>query len=355
MSNHDRVVELLSRWEDLREQGQDVSSEELCREAPELLPELNHQLQQLRAMEWLDHGDDDLSVPSLSSSPSLSPTMVTEVKIPSALGDRYQMESLLAEGGFGQVWRATDTVLLRPVAIKVTSVNCFAEARRVARLKHHGIITVHDVGNANGLCYIVFDLVEGRTLADEIARGPMRWSRAAELIVEVAQSLQFAHEKGFIHRDIKPSNILIDGDGRPVLADFGIAVTECELKHEAVTSAGTLAYMAPEQLQAAPSTDFRSDVYGLGVVFYELLTGRVPFQHPTLSGLRHAILHGEPISPRHWNPAIPEDIAAICLQSLSTRIEDRYRSVKQLAEAITRHLSPDMFESNRDEDSSNVE
>lgn len=334
MSDQSQVFELLSQWDDLREQGREASTEEICREYPELLPELTRQIQNLKAMEWLDRSaEESVSSATGTSRPGLR-NQLPELQIPGVLGGRYQIEHLLAEGGFGQVWRATDIVLLRPVAIKVTAVNCIAEARRVAHLKHHGIITVHDVGNTDGLCYIVFDLVDGRTLADEIPRKTISWRRAAELMIEVAESLQFAHDKGFIHRDIKPSNILIDGDGHPVLADFGIAVTECELKHEAMTSVGTLAYMAPERLRVPSTTDFASDVYSLGVVLYESFTGRLPFEHPTLSGLREKILQGAPITPCHWNPEIPEALGRICLQALAIRAEDRHRSSKLFAEEI---------------------
>jgi serine/threonine protein kinase len=145
---------------------------------------------------------------------------------------------------------------------------------------------------------IVFDLVEGSSLAEKIKQGAMSWQSSARIVAEVAENLQFAHNKGFIHRDIKPANILLDERGSPVLADFGIAITECELRHETLTSVGTLAYMAPEQLQVGRLVDARTDVYAPGVVLYELLTGRLPFVTPTLSGLRAEILASEPPSPR---------------------------------------------------------
>ncbi len=340
----DSVASLLVKWDELRDAGNEVSADELCRESPDLLLELMAQIRQLKAMDWLD--SVHIESTSTSYKTMIEKPLVTGLErrsVPVTLGGRYEMESLMAEGGFGQVWRALDTALLRPVAIKVTTVNCFAEARRVAQLKHQGIVTVHDVGNADGLCYIVFDLVDGSTLAHRLAQGSLTWRESARIVAQVAECVQFAHEKGFIHRDLKPSNILLDDNGMPVLADFGIAVTECELRHEAMTSVGTLAYMAPEQLQVGRSIDVRTDVYGLGVVFYELLTGRQPFSSPTLSGLREKILQGGPPAPRscHFeqgHPEIPEPYERICLKCLSTEMDDRFASAKLLAHTLKQQI-----------------
>ncbi len=305
-----------------------------------MLPELKIQIDRLKAMDWLDAASEP-STSDLEVSPTddLLESLIGQATIPAVLGGRYEMKSLMAEGGFSQVWRALDRSLGRPVAVKVTTVNCYSEARRVAQLKHHGIVTVHDVGNADNLCYIVFDLVEGHTLEEQIRLETLDWRQSARIVREVAQSVQFAHNKGFIHRDIKPANILIDESGAPILTDFGIAVTECELRHEAMTSVGTLAYMAPEQLQPGKSIDVRTDVYGLGVVFYELLTGRRPFSQSTLSALRAAILAGAPPAPRSLNSAIPEPVERICLKCLSPKREDRYPHAKDLAEAIAQQLA----------------
>ncbi len=335
MSTHETIEHLLALWDEQRQQGFDVPVEQLCAETPELLTALRDQIGRLQAMDWLDDSVDDASGSvdrPMTVSPHESP--LGEASVPAVLGGRYEIQRLIAEGGFAQVWRALDTALQRFVAVKVTTVNCYAEARRVAQLKHHGIVTVHDVGNENGLCYIVFDLVEGSTLAERMQQGSISSQESARIVAEIAGHLHFAHNKGFIHRDIKPSNILIDENGDPVLADFGIAVTECELRHEVVTSVGTLAYMAPEQLQAGAQLDLRTDVYGLGVVFYELLTGRLPFVNPTLSRLRADILSAEPLAPRSLNPDIPERLERICLKCLSKEMNDRYSSAASLAEDL---------------------
>lgn len=339
MSKREPIDALLAKWEELRDLGQEVSASQLCLDSPELLPELQTQIDRLKAMDWLD-SPLEKSLPACGGLPSnvSSESRIGDTKIPSVLGGRYEMQSLISEGGFGQVWRAQDTSLLRPVAIKITAVNCLAEARRVAQLKHQGIVTVHDVGNVDGLCYIVFDLVDGITLSERIEQMPLNWKTSAQIVAQVAESVHFAHSKGFIHRDIKPDNILLDENDIPVLADFGIAVTECELRHEAMTSVGTLAYMAPEQLQVVGLIDTRTDVYGLGVVFYQLLTGNLPFADSNLSGLREKILAGGPIPPRTFDAAIPSEYETICLKCLSIDQESRYPTAKSLAEALNAQL-----------------
>jgi serine/threonine-protein kinase len=341
MSRNEQVEQLLARWDELREQGQEVSAEELAADSPELLDGLRQQIQRLKAMDWLDTPVTD--EPPSPSTVGARPGMT----IPATIGGRYRLERLIAEGGFGQVWRAMDTALQRLVAVKVTTLECVGEARRVARLKHQGIVSVHDVGHEGGFCFIVFDLVEGTDLARRIREGPLGWEEAARTVAEVAGHLHYAHEKGFIHRDIKPANILLDEKGRPVLADFGIAVTECELRHEALTSTGTLAYMAPEQLTVAGQVDPRTDVYGLGVVLYELLTGTLPFSDPSLTGLRRRILTEDPRPVRSLNGTVPPALEGICLKCLSKAAGDRYASARELAEALTAFLKAQSSEPSR--------
>jgi eukaryotic-like serine/threonine-protein kinase len=330
MSRQETVEQLLARWDELREQGQEVAPEQLCADSPELLVHLKAQIQRLRSMDWLDTPMDEPPVsyhgPGGKAGRGLT--------VPATIGGRYRLEGLIAEGGFGQVWRATDTALQRPVAVKVTTLECVGEARRVARLKHHGIISVHDVGHEGGFCFIVFDLVEGTDLGRRIQESRPGWQEAARLVAEVAEHLHYAHEQGFVHRDIKPANILLDEKGRPVLADFGIAVTECELRHEAMTSTGTLAYMSPEQLTTSGQVDARTDVYSLGVVLYELLTGRVPFTDWTLAGLRRRILSADPQPVRSFNGAVPPPLEDICMKCLSKAASDRYASARELAKAL---------------------
>jgi serine/threonine-protein kinase len=329
MTRGEQVGQLLSRWDELREQGQEVDPEQLCADAPELLDDLKAQIRRLRSMDWLDAPPDEPPAAS-GQGRHTGPA----APIPAAVGGRYRLEGLIAEGGFGQVWRATDTALARPVAVKVTTLECVGEARRVARLRHPGIVSVHDVGHEGGFCYIVFDLVEGTDLARRMRQSRPGWQDAARIVAEVAGHLHYAHEKGFVHRDIKPANILLDERGKPVLADFGIAVTECELRHETMTSVGTLAYMSPEQVTAAGQVDARTDVYSLGVVLYELLTGRVPFTDGTVAGLCRRIVTEAPPPVRSLNAAVPPALEDVCLRCLSKAAGERYSSARELAEAL---------------------
>jgi serine/threonine-protein kinase len=326
------VEQLLAQWDELREQGHEVHAEHLCPDSPELLHELKAQIQRLKSMDWLD---TPMAEPAIDSTLQARPTMA----IPTTIRGRYRLEKLIAEGGFGQVWRAMDTALQRPVAVKLTTLECVGEARRVASLKHHGIVSVHDVGHQGDYCFIVFDLVEGTDLGRRIKDSRPGWEEAARIVTEVAEYLHYAHKKGFIHRDIKPVNILLDEKGKPVLADFGIAVTECELQHEALTSTGTLAYMAPEQLTANGQVDRRTDVYGLGVVLYELLTGAVPFTDQSLTRLRTRILTESPQPVRSRNDSVPPFLEAICMKCLSKPACERYASARELAEVLGTFLT----------------
>lgn len=254
--------------------------------------------------------------------------------LPELFAGRYRRETLIAEGGFSQVWRAVDLASDQAVAIKITVQNCLAEARRAARLQHHGIVTVRDSGHQGPFCFIVFDLVEGGDLAELLAAGPLAWRRAARIVAEAAQRVDFAHRQGFVHRDIKPANILIGADGRVVLADFGIAVTQEELLNETLTAAGTLAYMAPEQLTGSARLDARTDVYGLGVVLYEALAGRPPFQATGLTELRQQILAEMPPAPSRLAADVPAELDAICLRCLAKAPGDRFATAAELAEAL---------------------
>ena len=249
---------------------------------------------------------------------------------PETIG-RYKVQSLLGDGGFGRVYLAYDDILSRKVAIKLphrhriaqmTDVQSYLkEARTVSFLEHHSILPVYDCGiTEDGLWYIVSRYIEGADLATKVKRSPFTFVAAAELVATVAEALHHAHLKGVIHRDVKPANILIDLEGRPFLADFGIALREADFG-TGYTMLGTVAYMSPEQLRGEGHlVDGRSDIYSLGIVFYELLTGRRPF-------LANRLDHATPIepkSPRQLDDAIPKEIERVCLKALSHRVVDRY-------------------------------
>jgi serine/threonine protein kinase len=334
----EQILDLIVRWEEARAQGQDVEPEKLCRGCPELLSGFRRQVEKLGQVDWLNGPIE--SGTATGDGTALSP----EEGLPRLLAERYRLDALVGEGGFGRVYRGFDTWLERPVAVKVPRVDrpvtggevdqCRVEARKVARLRHPNIVPVHDVGREGASCFIVGEWVEGTNLATRIREGRPGPQESARIVAEIADALGHAHEAGFVHRDIKPSNILIDPHGRAYLTDFGIAAVEEELLRD-VTAAGTLPYMAPEQLgEGFGPVDHRADLYALGVVLYELLTGRRPFRAASPMELRAQILGESPPPPKSIGPDLPEELERICLRSLAKRPDDRY----QRAEDVGRDL-----------------
>lgn len=329
-----RLFDLLDEWAHLRQQGKEALVEELCRDCPELVHELQRRISVLKATDWLEKPIDE------SEDESLGTGSPADFRLPDQLG-RYRLDELLGEGGFGQVWKGFDPELHRPVAIKVPRPDRVStperverflqEARRVAQLKHPGIVPIHDVGREDGLCFIVSDLIEGRNLAEMIAGDRPDPHEAARLVSEVADILHHAHEQGFVHRDVKPSNILLSRDGRVFLADFGIAATVEELSEAQRTSAGTLAYMSPEQFAGGP-VDARTDIFAPGVVLHELLTGRRPYAAQSGEELRRERLTGTP--ELRLDPSVPKALQVICRRCMATDPADRFSSAREVAEAL---------------------
>jgi eukaryotic-like serine/threonine-protein kinase len=268
---------------------------------------------------------------------------------PSSIG-RYELGDVIGRGAFGVVHRAYDTTLRRAVALKrprpgaverPAAVERFLrEARAVAGLRHPGIVAVHDAGQADGELYLVSDLIEGRNLAEELAGRRPSFRRSAGWVAALAEALAHAHGLGVIHRDVKPSNVLIDADDRVFLTDFGLAKSdggEATLTlHGQVV--GTPAYMAPEQAGAEKGpVDARTDVYSLGVVLYELLTGSRPFVG-TGPMLLARIREEEPKPPRRLDDAIPRDLETVCLKAMAKRPGDRYADAASFAADLRRWL-----------------
>jgi eukaryotic-like serine/threonine-protein kinase len=257
---------------------------------------------------------------------------------PARIG-RYRVDSILGEGGFGRVYLGYDEDLNRKVAIKVPRRQyqpdarggdiLLKEARIVASLNHAAIVRVFDYGRTDdGACFVVCEFIEGTDLATKAKRTPLSIAASVELIASVAEALHSAHLKGIVHRDVKPSNILIDGRGCPFVADFGIALTEDDYGRASATI-GTLLYMSPEQLRGEGHlVDGRSDIFSLGVVFYELLTGRRPFSS---SSRQSGPVLLDPRPPRQINDLIPRELERICLRAMSNRVADRYPTAVDLA------------------------
>ncbi len=269
---------------------------------------------------------------------------------PAHLG-KYQLQEVVGRGTFGVVYRALDTELDRTVAVKVPRLGILTtpededrflrEARSAAQLKHPNIVTVYDAGKIDATCYLAGEFVRGTTLAVRLQAGRLSFPLAAGLMARIAEAVHYAHEQGIIHRDLKPSNILLDTAGEPHVFDFGLAkreVGDVSLTLDGQVL-GTPAYMAPEQARGeAARIDARSDVYSLGVMLYELLTGDMPFRGNVRMVLKQ-VLEEEPRPPRRLNDRIPRDLETICLKALAKEPRLRYPTAAALAADLRRWLN----------------
>jgi serine/threonine protein kinase len=244
---------------------------------------------------------------------------------------------LVGQGGFGQVWEAIDDKHRRRVAVKVarrpTPVEAadsyLREARTLARLDHPNVVPVYDSGlTQDRRGFLVSKFVSGGGLDRRLAGGPLGPEQAAQLAAALADGLQHAHERGVVHRDVKPANVLLDRDGRPLLIDFGLALWSGEPD---CAYCGTPAYMSPEQARGGAPLTAQSDVFSLGVVLYELLTGRRPFEGRTLDDLRDAVLGQAAVPVRARNPRVPGPLAAACARAMAKGLGERFGSAADFA------------------------
>jgi len=296
---------------------------------------------QHRAASKRSSGHHDMSL--ATTSPRNSPNALERL-------GRYEIRGELGRGAMGIVYRARDPVIEREVAIKTIRVDLprdelarfearfFTEVRAAGRLSHPNIVTVHDAGREGGLVYVTMELLDGPSLADLLAaHTPVPPARIASIGAQIADALAYAHSQGVVHRDVKPANIILVRDRVPKLTDFGVA----RLPSAASTLAGTLIgspkYMSPEQVSAQP-VDGRSDVFSLGVVLYELLTGEAAFEADSLHAVMHRVVTHAPPSPATVNPRVPAALDRIVSRAIAKRPEDRYPTARALASDLTRFV-----------------
>jgi serine/threonine-protein kinase len=316
-----------------------ATPEEVCKPYPELLPEVRRTWRRVRRL------SADLDALFPPADDTVSPIQGTD--LPQIPG--YEVEAVVGHGGMGIVFRARHLRLDRMVALKMLLFGACAtpqdrarfqrEAEAVARLKHPNIVQVYDVGDTDGRPYFTMELLEGGSLAQGLSGTPQPARQVAALVVTLAEAVHAAHQGGIVHRDLKPANILLTADGTPKVADFGLArhfEGEPALTLSG-TRIGTPSYMAPEQvIGKAGMIGPAADIYGLGAVLYELLTGRPPFRGETAAETQRQVIHDEPVSPWRLNTNVPRDLATICLKCLAKEPQRRYASAAALADDLRR-------------------
>lgn len=315
--------------------------EEVCADCPELLPQVRSYLRQIR---WVD-AELNALFPESGDRPRLVPA--DEPELPRILG--YEVESVLGRGGMGIVFRARHLRLNRPVALKMILAGPYAnpderkrfiqEAEAVASLHHPNIVQVYDAGEVDGRPYFTMELVDCGRLSDKISGVPQPAREAAALVVAVAEAVHAAHQSGIVHRDLKPSNILLCSDGTPKVTDFGLALRLAGGGGQTLsgTPLGTPSYMSPCQARGDKSAmGPATDVWALGAILYELLTGRPPFRAESATATLQQVINHEPVPPARLNPRVPRDLETICLKCLQKEPSRRYATAAALADDLRR-------------------
>jgi serine/threonine protein kinase len=358
--------ELLLAWQEEHLQGRDVSAAELCRDYPELAAELGQRIQLLREMEArmrLGNGPSGPGVRTAKRQTDCAAASAAETlrqpgeppfaaaALPYAVPG-YEILAELGRGGMGVVYQARQKSTDRVVALKMLLPGQLVETAAVQRLRaeteaiialdHPHIVPVYDVGEREGRPYFTMRLLEGGSLAGSISRFRDEPRAVATFLATVARAVHHAHQRGLIHRDLKPGNILLDADGRPYVSDFGL-VKHAEREGSLTESGailGTPSYMAPEQASGQRGmVTTLVDVYSLGAILYELLTGQPPFREATAFQTLLDVMERAPIPPRVLNPKVDLDLATICLKCLAKNPAERYASAAALAEELERWLN----------------
>ncbi len=265
---------------------------------------------------------------------------------------RYEIVAELGQGAMGVVYKARDPMLDRVVAIKTINLTLpkeelaeyearfYQEAKAAGGLSHRNIVTIHDIGRSDRVAYMAMEFLEGQELRELMqSRVPIRIEHALDIAAQVAEGLQFAHDRGIIHRDIKPANIMVLNDGAVKITDFGIARMRVnEVKTMTGMILGSPKYMSPEQV-SGKRADTRSDLFSLGVVLYEMLTGTSPFIADNIHGVMYQTMNFNPPAPKTLNPELPEVLNFIAAKALAKNLDDRYLKAKDFADDLRQALS----------------
>ncbi len=345
MPDDPRVQSLL---EELLDSG--ATPEAVCAAHIDLLPLVRERWQKVVRMRA---EIEDLFPPKLpsTSGQALSSTVV-DAPFPEIPG--YQVETVLGTGGMGVVFKTRHLQLNRIVALKMTLLGSYAgtkererfqrEAESVAALRHPNVVQIHDIGESQGKAYFTMEYVEGGSLAERLTGKPIPARDAASLVAALASAVHAAHTKGIVHRDLKPGNVLLTADGVPKISDFGLARRlddEAGLTRTGI-ALGTPSYMAPEQARGKlKAVGPSADIYSLGAILYELLTGRPPFLAQSGAETVHQLLTQDPVPPSRLNGKVPRDLETICLKCLAKEAKLRYATAAALSEDLGRFLDGD--------------
>src|SRR5262245_17713450 len=337
--------QVLGLLEEMLDAGK--TPEEVCCDCPEMLPEVRRRWQEFRRID-AQVGEllPGLGNPADTGPFTPGPPTAGPPQVPG-----YEVEAMLGSGGVGVVYRARQRALDRPVAIKMLLAGPFASSQELGRfrretaalacLRHPNIVQVYDAGDVEGRPYFAMELVEGGSLAQKLAGTPQPARPAAALVSALAGAVEVAHQSGIVHRDLKPANILLTADGTPKVSDFGLARRLDGEDGLTRTGAalGTPSYMAPEQAESrANALGPAIDVYALGAILYELLTGRPPFRAETAAETLRQVMDQEPVPTSRLSANVPRRLETICLKCLRKEPGLRYGGASGLAEDLDRFL-----------------
>jgi serine/threonine protein kinase len=353
MSTHtDKFHDLIDRWEELYEQGQEPRIEELCQDAPHLVEQVRDWIRVLKMSDWMCRAADEVAAETLGEPGNLT---AEERDRHRTLG-KYTLLEELGSGGMGRVFRAIHRDMNRQVAIKLlpdssqsdeSLARFHRETQALAGLSHPNIVAIHDADEADGTCFYVMELLHGDDLARLVDQhGPMPVEQALDCVLQTARGLEYAHAQGIVHRDIKPSNLILDHDGTLKILDLGIARIQPQTSAPAddLTKTGyvmgTVDYMAPEQAMNTRRADHRADIYSLGCTLYFLLSGQPLYGGDTV--MERLVAHREHPLPslRKACPAAPAWLEAVYRKMVAKRPEDRYQSATALVSDLQRHAAP---------------